>query len=108
MENHLVSIHVFAGAFSKDYLVSTQIVFGRIDNFKREPKEVQHVIDLMQEKIEGLLNEESIVNQYRKWDQIQGSSNVVKKDKQDKIRAKNGVESEGKHEEHLVDVEKHM
>lgn len=35
-----------------------------IDNFKRKPEEVQSVMDLMQEKIEGLLKEESIVNQY--------------------------------------------
>ncbi|KAK2966850.1 hypothetical protein RJ640_027809 [Escallonia rubra] len=35
-----------------------------IDNFKRRPEEVQYVMDLMQEKIEGLLKEESIVNQY--------------------------------------------
>lgn len=35
-----------------------------IDNFKRKPEEVQTVMDLMQEKIEGLLKEESIVNQY--------------------------------------------
>ncbi|XP_073281027.1 dehydrodolichyl diphosphate synthase 6-like isoform X3 [Primulina huaijiensis] len=35
-----------------------------IDNFKRRPEEVQSVMDLMLEKIEGLLKEESIVNQY--------------------------------------------
>ncbi|KAH6820765.1 Undecaprenyl pyrophosphate synthetase family protein [Perilla frutescens var. hirtella] len=35
-----------------------------IDNFKRKPDEVQYVMDLMLEKIEGLLKEESIVNQY--------------------------------------------
>ncbi|GFS39392.1 undecaprenyl pyrophosphate synthetase family protein [Actinidia rufa] len=35
-----------------------------IENFKRKPEEVQYVMDLMQEKIEGLLKEESIVNQY--------------------------------------------
>ncbi|KAF3440870.1 hypothetical protein FNV43_RR19156 [Rhamnella rubrinervis] len=35
-----------------------------IDNFKRRPEEVQHVMDLMLEKIEGLLEKESIVNQY--------------------------------------------
>ncbi|KAA8547586.1 hypothetical protein F0562_004015 [Nyssa sinensis] len=35
-----------------------------IDNFKRRPAEVQYVMDLMQEKIEGLLKEETIVNQY--------------------------------------------
>ncbi|KAG9136977.1 hypothetical protein Leryth_013828 [Lithospermum erythrorhizon] len=35
-----------------------------IDNFKRRPEEVQYVMDLMLEKIEGLLKEESIVNQY--------------------------------------------
>ncbi|XP_057804777.1 dehydrodolichyl diphosphate synthase 6-like [Salvia miltiorrhiza] len=35
-----------------------------IDNFKRKPEEVQYVMDLMLEKIEGLLKEESIVNQY--------------------------------------------
>lgn len=40
-----------------------------IDNFKRRPEEVQYVMDLMQEKIEGFLKEESIVNQYgvRVW-----------------------------------------
>nr|QIQ56028.1 cis-prenyl transferase 6 [Eremophila lucida] len=35
-----------------------------IDNFRRKPHEVQGVMDLMLEKIEGLLKEESIVNQY--------------------------------------------
>ncbi|XP_074330778.1 dehydrodolichyl diphosphate synthase CPT3-like [Apium graveolens] len=35
-----------------------------IDNFRRRPEEVQSVMDLMQEKIEGLTKEESIVNQY--------------------------------------------
>ncbi|KAI3462315.1 hypothetical protein Pfo_018995 [Paulownia fortunei] len=35
-----------------------------IDNFKRRPEEVQYVMDLMLEKIEGLLKEESIVNKY--------------------------------------------
>ncbi|KAL2457659.1 Dehydrodolichyl diphosphate synthase 6 [Forsythia ovata] len=35
-----------------------------IDNFKRRPEEVQYIMDLMLEKIEGLLKEESIVNQY--------------------------------------------
>ncbi|KAK6127586.1 hypothetical protein DH2020_038676 [Rehmannia glutinosa] len=35
-----------------------------IDNFRRRPDEVQYVMDLMLEKIEGLLKEESIVNQY--------------------------------------------
>ncbi|KAG6403315.1 hypothetical protein SASPL_135532 [Salvia splendens] len=34
------------------------------DNFKRKPDEVQGVMDLMLEKIEGLVKEESIVNQY--------------------------------------------
>ncbi|KAL0463759.1 UNVERIFIED_CONTAM: Dehydrodolichyl diphosphate synthase 6 [Sesamum latifolium] len=35
-----------------------------IDNFRRRPEEVQCVMDLMLEKIEGLLKEESLVNQY--------------------------------------------
>ncbi|XP_015576325.1 dehydrodolichyl diphosphate synthase CPT3 [Ricinus communis] len=35
-----------------------------IDNFKRRPDEVQDLMDLMLEKIEELLKEESIVNQY--------------------------------------------
>ncbi len=35
-----------------------------IDNFKRCPEEVQSLMDLMQEKIEGLIEEESIVNRY--------------------------------------------
>lgn len=35
-----------------------------IDNFKRRPVEVQSVMDLMLEKIEGFLKEESVVNQY--------------------------------------------
>lgn len=35
-----------------------------IDNFRRKPEQVQGVMDLMLEKIEGLLKEESIVNQY--------------------------------------------
>lgn len=35
-----------------------------IENFKRQPEEVQCLMDLMQEKIEGLIKEESIVNRY--------------------------------------------
>ncbi|KAJ7972664.1 Alkyl transferase [Quillaja saponaria] len=35
-----------------------------IDNFRRRPEEVQSVMDLMQEKIEGLIEKESIVNRY--------------------------------------------
>lgn len=35
-----------------------------IENFKRRPEEVQSIMDLMLEKIEGLIEEESIVNQY--------------------------------------------
>ncbi|XWS29127.1 hypothetical protein CRYUN_Cryun24cG0001800 [Craigia yunnanensis] len=35
-----------------------------IENFKRRPDEVQSLMDLMLEKIEALLMEESIVNQY--------------------------------------------
>ncbi|KAL1566662.1 ditrans,polycis-polyprenyl diphosphate synthase [Salvia divinorum] len=35
-----------------------------IDNFKRKPDEVQAVMDLMLEKIEGLLKEERIIKQY--------------------------------------------
>ncbi|KAK1415977.1 hypothetical protein QVD17_31765 [Tagetes erecta] len=35
-----------------------------IENFKRSPEEVQSLMDLMEEKIQGLIKEESIVNQY--------------------------------------------
>ncbi|GKU86326.1 hypothetical protein SLEP1_g863 [Rubroshorea leprosula] len=35
-----------------------------IDNFKRSSEEVQSLMDLLQEKIEGLIKEESIVNSY--------------------------------------------
>lgn len=35
-----------------------------IDNFRRRPEEVLSVMELMQEKIEGLTKQESIVNQY--------------------------------------------
>ncbi|XP_028804050.1 dehydrodolichyl diphosphate synthase 6-like [Neltuma alba] len=35
-----------------------------IDNFKRQPKEVQSLMDLMREKIEELLQKESIINEY--------------------------------------------
>ncbi|KDP34987.1 hypothetical protein JCGZ_09275 [Jatropha curcas] len=35
-----------------------------IDNFRRRPEEVKIVMDLMLEKIEGILKEESVVNQY--------------------------------------------
>ncbi|KAL6132379.1 hypothetical protein ACLB2K_070749 [Fragaria x ananassa] len=35
-----------------------------IDNFKRQREEVQSLMDLMHEKIEGLIKEESIVNRY--------------------------------------------
>ncbi|XP_010907458.1 dehydrodolichyl diphosphate synthase CPT3 [Elaeis guineensis] len=36
-----------------------------IDNFKRQPSEVQSLMDLMKEKIDELLKEESIVNKYK-------------------------------------------
>ncbi|XP_074316653.1 dehydrodolichyl diphosphate synthase CPT3-like [Silene latifolia] len=35
-----------------------------IDNFKRRPEEVQTLMDLIREKIEGLVKEGSLVNQY--------------------------------------------
>ncbi|XP_004509437.1 dehydrodolichyl diphosphate synthase CPT3 isoform X2 [Cicer arietinum] len=35
-----------------------------IDNFRRKPKEVQTVMELMREKIEELLQQESIINEY--------------------------------------------
>ncbi|CAA0823522.1 Dehydrodolichyl diphosphate synthase 6 [Striga hermonthica] len=35
-----------------------------IDNFKRRPEEVQSTMQLIQEKIEGLIEEESIVHRY--------------------------------------------
>ncbi|KAJ4719005.1 Alkyl transferase [Melia azedarach] len=35
-----------------------------IENFKRKPAEVQNLMDLLLEKINGMLKEESIVNQY--------------------------------------------
>ncbi|XP_024987898.1 dehydrodolichyl diphosphate synthase 6-like isoform X1 [Cynara cardunculus var. scolymus] len=35
-----------------------------LDNFNRRPDEVQYVMDLMQEKIEGFLKELSLVNKY--------------------------------------------
>ncbi|XP_006480091.2 dehydrodolichyl diphosphate synthase CPT3-like [Citrus sinensis] len=35
-----------------------------IDNFKRSPKEVQSLMELMQEKIDDLIKEESIVNRF--------------------------------------------
>ncbi|MCE3052276.1 hypothetical protein HAX54_052057 [Datura stramonium] len=35
-----------------------------IDNFKRSPEEVQYLMDLMLEKIEGLLKQESVFNEY--------------------------------------------
>ncbi|KAI4346949.1 hypothetical protein L6164_007811 [Bauhinia variegata] len=35
-----------------------------IDNFKRDPKEVNSLMDLMREKIEELLHQESILNEY--------------------------------------------
>lgn len=42
----------------------TTIYAFSIDNFNRRPEEVQYLMDLMLEKIEGLLKEESIVNEY--------------------------------------------
>ncbi|XP_008795438.1 dehydrodolichyl diphosphate synthase CPT3-like [Phoenix dactylifera] len=36
-----------------------------IENFKRQPDEVQSLMDLMKQKIDELLKEESIVNKYR-------------------------------------------
>lgn len=35
-----------------------------IDNFRRKPQEVKSLMDLMMEKIEGLMKEESIVNKF--------------------------------------------
>ncbi|CAA6654802.1 unnamed protein product [Spirodela intermedia] len=36
-----------------------------IDNFRRKPEEVEHVMNLMLEKLENLLEEESLVTKYR-------------------------------------------
>lgn len=35
-----------------------------IDNFRRQPEEVTHLMALMQEKIEGVLNEQNIMDEY--------------------------------------------
>ncbi|KAK4711637.1 hypothetical protein R3W88_006150 [Solanum pinnatisectum] len=35
-----------------------------IDNFRRSPEEVQYLMDLMLEKIEGLLKQETVINEY--------------------------------------------
>ncbi|KAJ8545112.1 hypothetical protein K7X08_017695 [Anisodus acutangulus] len=35
-----------------------------IDNFRRRPEEIQYLMDLMLEKVEGLLKQESVVNEY--------------------------------------------
>ncbi|MED6204047.1 hypothetical protein PIB30_005446 [Stylosanthes scabra] len=35
-----------------------------IDNFKRKPKDVQNLMELMRQKIEELLHQESIINEY--------------------------------------------
>ncbi|XVF16022.1 hypothetical protein REPUB_Repub09cG0205900 [Reevesia pubescens] len=61
-----------------------------IENFKRRPDEVHSLMDLMLEKIEALLMEGSIVNQY--GIRVEGCENLGEKH----------------HAIKLVDVEKHM
>lgn len=50
-----------------------------IDNFKRRPEEVQYVMELMQEKIEGLIKEDSLVNRYGVRVYFIGNLNLVPK-----------------------------
>lgn len=57
----LMSILKYCYEFHVKYVT---IYAFSIDNFRRRPEEVQSVMDLMQEKIEGLTKQESIVNQY--------------------------------------------
>ncbi|KAG1362532.1 dehydrodolichyl diphosphate synthase 6 [Cocos nucifera] len=56
-------IYVLQYCFEMGVKYVTVYAFS-IDNFKRQPDEVQSVMDLMKEKIDELLKEESIVNKY--------------------------------------------
>ncbi|XP_022971913.1 dehydrodolichyl diphosphate synthase 6 [Cucurbita maxima] len=57
----LVSMLKYCFEFGVKYVT---IYAFSIDNFQRSPEEVQSVMDLMLEKVELLIREESLVNQY--------------------------------------------
>lgn len=57
----LMSLLKYCYQFGVNYV--TVYAFS-IDNFKRQPEEVQNLMQLLQEKIESLLKAESIVHQY--------------------------------------------
>ncbi|XP_020536021.1 dehydrodolichyl diphosphate synthase 6 isoform X2 [Jatropha curcas] len=94
-----------------------------IDNFRRRPEEVKIVMDLMLEKIEGILKEESVVNQYgirvyflayTSLDEIIHAVHESCKDKLIKNTifpdkpCTDAIEGEEKDSIKLVDLEKHM
>ena len=60
---YLALIKVLSHCYELGVKYVTVYAFS-IDNFKRRPEEVHSLMDLMLEKIEELLKEESIVNQY--------------------------------------------
>ncbi|KAF6148251.1 hypothetical protein GIB67_012026 [Kingdonia uniflora] len=62
-EGHKVGMFMLKYCYELGIKYLTIYAFS-IDNFNRRPNEVQYVMDLMQEKTEGLLKEESIVNSY--------------------------------------------
>ncbi|CAN4078595.1 unnamed protein product [Withania somnifera] len=57
----LISMHKYCYELGVKYM--TIFAFS-IDNFKRRPEEVQYLMDLMLEKIEVLLKQESVINEY--------------------------------------------
>lgn len=72
----LMSMIKYCYEFSVKYVT---IYAFSIDNFERSPEEVQSVMELMQEKIEGLVKEGSIVNQYGVRVQFLGNVKLLSK-----------------------------
>lgn len=64
---HRAGFYAFMSLLKYSYVLGVKYVTAyafSIDNFKRDPEEVKMVMDLMVEKMEGFLEEDSFVNQY--------------------------------------------
>ncbi|XP_047328083.1 dehydrodolichyl diphosphate synthase CPT3-like [Impatiens glandulifera] len=77
-----------AGFYALMYMLQYCYEFGlkyvtvyafSIDNFKRRPEEVKYVMELMQEKIQGLIEDESMVNRYGVRVYFVGNLNLLPK-----------------------------
>lgn len=78
----------------------TTIYAFSIDNFKRRPEEVQSIMDLMLEKIEGLLKEDSIVNQYGVRVHFIGNLRLL--DESVRVAAEKAMAATAKHSERVL------